>query len=66
MIFVHDIRQLGMCISGIKEMARIHNLDFYRFMKEGIDIEQIKHIDDSNFRTIIAHVMKKQKENPDG
>ncbi len=63
-IFVRDFRQLGMCISGIRAIAKIHDLDFALFLKEGIDIEKIKHIDDSNIRMAIAHVQNRhhQKE----
>lgn len=60
-IIVQDARDLGICISGIKEMCKLHDLDFRAFIRDGVESDDIKHIDDDNLRNVIEHARKREE-----
>ncbi len=35
-----DGRSLGFCVSGMRDFAKLHNLDWKRFIKEGLDANE--------------------------
>jgi|OM-RGC.v1.035602862 hypothetical protein len=38
-ITIHDCRQVGHCVAGVRKWFHAHDLDFRQFMREGIDAQ---------------------------
>lgn len=52
-IKIQDFRDSGYCVSGIREWFDSRNLDFKRFLREGISKEEIlPHADEFVMKTI--------------
>ncbi len=55
-----DALEVGLCLKkGQKEFCRQHGIDFRRFCREGIPIEEAEHIEDANLRKVIEHVRRR-------
>lgn len=57
-IYIKDLVACNYCIKGIKEFCKRHNLDFRKLVREGINVEEIKDIDDAMLFNIINYVSK--------
>lgn len=42
MITMRDLRELGYCAIGARKVCRKSGIDFKKFLKEGISLEEIK------------------------
>ena len=47
------IRAAHMCASGARKFFKYHDLDWNKFLKEGIDVTEVEHIDDAMLRAVI-------------
>lgn len=65
-MYITDARELGICISGIKKMAEDHGIDFKDYVRNGVDISKVEHIDDDNMRRTIEVAKKNRQEEADG
>ena len=45
-ITIHDTRKCGYCIQATRPWMQNHGFDFRDFVKNGIDWEDMKHIDE--------------------
>ena len=52
-ITMADIRKAKMCGPGVKEFLTKHGVSWERFIKEGIPIQELEHIDDVMLRQVI-------------
>jgi len=59
---IQDPRTLGICLSGVKSICEVEGIDFRKFVREGIDIADVEHIDDDNMRAAIAQAKKRIAE----
>jgi hypothetical protein len=41
------IRGAQMCSSGVRDWAKLHNIDFNDFLKNGIDVEVVRNTGDA-------------------
>jgi hypothetical protein len=52
-ITVSDMRALQYCAHGSRLFARRHGLDWSRFVRDGIPVEEVERIDDAMMRRVI-------------
>ena len=45
-ITIHDTRKCGYCISATKRWMEDHDFDFRDFVKNGLEWDRVKHIDE--------------------
>lgn len=58
-----DGLEIGLCLrKGQKEFCRQHGIDFRRFCREGIPVEELTHIEDANLQKVIAHVRRRDAD----
>lgn len=61
MILLHsDFRAVGYCNKGLRPVAERHGIDWSDFVKNGIDIERLKHIDDAMLLPVIEFARARQ------
>lgn len=63
-VTVHDMRALKYCAQGSREFFKRHGLDWSLFIRAGIPVEDLEHIEDSMLARVIEHA--KQREAEDG
>ena len=59
-----DAKKVGLCVSGQKVFCETHGIDFRRFLREGIDVSELEHIEDDNLRMAIE--VARAREELDG
>jgi len=47
------IRKSGHCVSGVREMCALHNIDMRRLVNEGIPVEEVAHIEEAYIQDMI-------------
>lgn len=52
-IFMKDIRATHMCSYGGRLFFKKHNLDWTKFLQEGLPIEEVSNIDDEMLKAVI-------------
>ncbi len=52
---------IGLCAKGQRRFCLAHGIDAKRFFREGIDVEELQHIDDENLRSMIAEAEKQNR-----
>ena len=57
-IYIKDLVELKYCIRGTKEFCKRYNLDFRKLVREGINVEEIKDINDAMLFNVINYVSK--------
>lgn len=60
-IRVADVVDAGYCLAGARTWFRLNGLDFKDFLRNGIPVSEIEHIDDGMARNVVA-----RKEIKDG
>lgn len=50
------------CFLGLRRKARAYGIDFHAFLKHGIPVSEIEHIDDHGLKLMIEEA-KKEAEN---
>lgn len=48
-----DCREAGYCGRGVREKFDLLGLDFRRLVKEGIPVEELRHIDDAQIQRLV-------------
>lgn len=59
-ITVRDALKAGICVRGQRRFFASHGLDFLQFVKDGIDADSLKDIDDLNLSR--AKVFAEERE----
>lgn len=62
---IHDCRKAGYCVAGIRRLCEAHGQDFRAFVRQGIPIAEIIHIDDAALKRCIE-VARKERGNGQG
>lgn len=57
-IYIRHVKQAGLCSRGLRLFATEHNLDWVDFLENGIDIDDVKNIDDALVQAVIAAAQK--------
>jgi len=52
-VTIEHARQLKYCTPGLRYFAKLHNLDFRKLVKEGIEVEELEKINDSMANKLI-------------
>lgn len=58
-ITMADVRAAGLCCRGCKEWFRLRGLDFNDFLKNGIALSQIEHLNDALVDQVMASKNKR-------
>jgi hypothetical protein len=58
-ITMADVRASKMCAKGARKFFARHNLDWSKFLREGIDVSEIEAINDSMAMRVVDHVRRK-------
>lgn len=61
MVTVQDARELKYCVSGMRTFALKNNLDWRKFLSEGLPIEQLEAVDDAMMQHLCKYVRSKQE-----
>lgn len=56
---LEDGIEIGLCWRGQRRFCEAHGIDFRDFAKNGIDVENLTHIEDANLKKTIAHMKAK-------
>lgn len=59
-IKMHHIRKAGFCSEGLRQFAIANNLDWNKFLKEGISSDAVKNVDDAQIKRVLNIVEKEQ------
>jgi len=60
LVKINDAVELNYCVKGIKEFFNRHNMDFRKFVKEGIDEEEFIKTGDAMALKLVEHARSKQ------
>lgn len=52
-ITVAHARSLSYCLTGVRRVCSKYGLDFRAFLREGIDEDALRHIDDAQVQKLI-------------
>lgn len=55
-ITLADCREAGYCGRGVREKFDLLGLDFRRLVKEGIPVEELRHIDDAQVQRLVEMI----------
>lgn len=50
---------IGLCWRGQRRFCQAHGIDFKDFVKNGIDVEKLAHIEDANLQRAIKRLTEK-------
>ena len=50
---VEHARKMGYCLPVVREFCALHNIDYKRFIKEGIPLDEVKHIKDAMLQKVL-------------
>lgn len=50
----------GMCSRGARQWCEFHRIDFLTFVRDGVPIEQVQHIDCPLLKRVIEAAIKEQ------
>lgn len=56
---VGDVQSSGYCVRGTRRWCLNNGIDFKKFVREGLPIEELEHIDDEILRIVIAKKLEK-------
>lgn len=56
---MEDCREAGMCVRGVVRFCKQSGFDAVAFIKDGVDIDDIEHLDDGRVQTMIRRVREK-------
>lgn len=59
-IRMHHARKAGYCSEGLRKFAIAHNINWAKFLKDGIQSDAIKNIDDAQVKRLIEIAEKDQ------
>lgn len=59
-ITIQHCASMGYCSRGLRAFAKKHNLDWIKFIKEGIDEKELESIDDGMIKETIERVKNGQ------
>ena len=59
-VFARDAMEMKYCIAGQKKFCENHNIDFRKFVKEGIDCEVFLKTKDEMAIRMVEHAKKKR------
>jgi len=62
LVNIKHARQLKYCVRGCKTFCEKYNIDFKKFVKEGVDAEEFLKTGDAMALKLVEHV-KKQEDN---
>lgn len=65
-VYIQDIRAAGMCNHGAREYFRLHNLDWFDFLQNGISFDVAERLGDVDAQTVLKLAIKREKENNRG
>ena len=54
-----DAKTAGLCVQGQKRFCEAHDIDFRKFLKDGIDTGELAHIQDVNLGRAILVAQKR-------
>jgi hypothetical protein len=57
-ITLRDCQAVKFCMTGAKEHASKHGLDFHKLVREGITVREALALDDALFEMLVQHVIK--------
>ena len=60
-ITLQHARKLKYCNRGIRAFCARHEIDFNRFRKDGIPVDELENIDDAMLRAVIKEAYKDVK-----
>lgn len=60
---IEDLRTLGYCASGAREMAKRHGLDWMAFMRGEVTTDQLEHINDAMMADLIKTAKQRAAQN---
>ena len=55
-----DACSLGYCLRGVKAFCKKHSLDYKKFVKEGLPIEEVEQINDVMVKRLVEFVRGRQ------
>lgn len=58
-----DAKRHGFCISGVKKVAKKHNVDFRSFIKNGITVEELRSLNDPLANQFAQKIIEDHKNN---
>lgn len=58
---LQDCRKAGFCVKGVREVCRLHGVDWRDFVRNGMPVSQAETYDDANIRRVLDD-MKKRKD----
>lgn len=47
---IHDCRDVGFCVKGVKRACDLHGQDFKKLVREGLPLEEMDKLDDISVR----------------
>jgi len=53
-VTIADVRKAGYCVRGSREAARLRGIDFKDFLKNGIPVKKIEHMNDA----MVQHILR--------
>ena len=59
-VTVRDCLDVGFCAPGQRRFFAQHGLDFRRFVREGMDVAEVAHIDDVKIRQAEARAAQRE------
>lgn len=65
-VYIQDIRAAGMCNHGAREYFRLHNLDWFDFLQNGISFDVLEQFGDIDAKTVLQIAIKRERENKYG
>ncbi len=52
----------GLCGRGMRRFCREHGLDLVRFIRYGVDVSEIEHLDDANVTRVIEAAKERERK----
>lgn len=62
-IYIEDAREAGFCNHGLRDFAERHNLDYFDFLNNGIDVERLLHLNDANVQRAYQIALRREASN---
>ena len=62
-VTVHDMRALKYCAHGSRAFAKRYGLDWSRFVRDGMPVSELQHVDDGMLKRVIEQAEKREARN---
>lgn len=62
---MRDLRAIGLCSAGARKFAKKHNIDWSRFLSEGIEDQELLNTNDGMAKWVVGKLNGKVKHTDD-